>query len=785
MTPEEMPDAAPRPEEDRPGTTPSADPAAASSPGPSEPERQIERSKSDRIRVSAEDLGRPVPASGRWRFAGFKARQPAETAPPSSEAPPPPAGTPASGDAPPQAEADAFHTTDTAIFRLTAAEVERLRKLSGQSEPVQRPTRGKIRKLALDVQELRGPATDEPVEPAEPGPDARPSVDDLAKKALAQLGVKQPSARSLPPQPNQAEELVVSSVRFDEPPAESSVEPVPVAEARAPTGNFFELVRELPQPGRPTRACATLEIKKTRLRYLELQPSGGVTLVTRFEEVKLVPAAGMRFADHVPNVGRALGELRERLGPRTPPCTVLLEQEYATPSVITLPPGDELQLDAAVEREVQTVSPLPAAENLIDRKVLADLRIGGRLRTAAMVVYSARTHVGLVLDLLKAHRFPVGRITSPQVSFLETLVPAASQRDRDSADAFLFVNDSIVTIGMAARGVLLMTRNFKLRAYDEMDEFLALLYQLSIQLKRTAIYFQRTCRGGEVGKIHYLSATPIPAPFTLESLSKSFQRPVEVLEPATILGIDAASIQAHNVPVDAISTLAAPALAGAPHARGVIDLLPREHKLRPIKRLAWAVSAGLAVVAMALLAAVDLNASRAVAPLRQERAHKEQVREGAEAVLRSFAPMEELHARVEQGRTALATLHGSPPDARALLLDLAARKPKDLYVAKLRLRAPAPQSARLDVVGAPPPAPTWSLEIVAVAVADRYNVDEVISDFMRELAKSDKLVEPRKMESTGAEVERGMKDDILRERKRFEFPVMITASVRQPKEREP
>lgn len=650
---------------------------------------------------------------------------------------------------------DAFHMTDTRIFRMTAAELDRIRGARGEA-PLPRTPTAKLRKLRSDVQPLHG---------ADREGESPLPADELAQQVLDQLARPSTTAPSAPP------ELHLASINFEEeaPPAtllelspDLAAEEAPAHAAAglpesapfgpdelprqtgAGTAKFFDLVDPPPgPPASPRRRCAALEVNRGRVRYLEFVPQGEGLAVARFEQVEISRAHGMRFSDHVPNVSRALAELRERLGASIPPCTVLLEQDYVVPSVIVLPASSTPDaIRAAVERQVKTVSHLPAEENLVDSVVLGHVKVGDDVQKPVLVAFTARSHVKLLLDVLSEARFPVARVTSSHVAFLESLVVGASNAHEDSAEAFIYVDDPVVTIALAARGRVLLTRNFRLRQYDDIDEFLALVYQLSLQLKRTGLYFQRTCGGGHISRIHYLSAVEHRVPFSLDALSKSFQRPADQIEVVDLFRIDPASVGACSVPPSVLAAMTAAAVAAPPRARDVINLLPEGVKLRTVRVLAWLAVAALLVALGAIAYALDRRAVEALEPsLAMLRAQEAEI-DRARPLAAELPRIEAMRARVERESEVLRGIMGLQPDLRQVLLDLARVKPPEVYVESLSVsRTRSSGGSGFGVRSlfgiatiAETPSERWSLDLSAVAVAEGARAERAAGELVQRLA---------------------------------------------------
>jgi hypothetical protein len=487
---------------------------------------------------------------------------------------------------------------------------------------------------------------------------------------------------------------------------------------------FFERFGGLPGMRPATRAGAALEIGRGRIRYFELQPAGDRLVAMRFESVMIQRVEG-DLATRERSIVAGLAKLHQRLEGRIAPCAVLLQGTKTTARVVALQQATR-HIARLSSSQILGATEASMAEQVTDHRTIAKVRAGSSILKTVLVTSAERAEVESVTRILASAHIPVARMSTGEISFLQTIVPAAARTDQDFAEAFVSVDSSGVTVCFAARGVAILSQTFPLPEEYSADS-LELTREVAAAVNKAAKEFEFTCRGGEIRLFHYLCSLPGDEDPTLASkrLSSRLGRPVELVQPDLLLKIDPDSTATLGVPVDALAMLAAPAVEAATVLEGV-DLVGGAR----LRNARTAVAAGNAAAALLVAAVLSGWGSRpgpgaqaAIERLRTAHAKLETrasiADERAELLLRRDA-----QAALERDRAIAARFAEAPaPELEATLALLARVKPDDLYVQSVRL-------ARDDA------SKGWALELEAVAGPGKGDAAAAVAAFTRELRGS-------------------------------------------------
>lgn len=482
----------------------------------------------------------------------------------------------------------------------------------------------------------------------------------------------------------------------------------------AGSGVHFEPVGTIEPPRPSVRLGAALEIGRTHVRYLEIQPyESGRQVATRYETIALAEPTGPDVDERLPRITAALAALRQRLGDKMAPCTVLHEQGAIGTRVLTMPVGTRA-IDGAVK------AALTSNEQLVsDKRVMGKVRVGTDSIKSVLVSYAPAAEVARIEEALRLTGTPASRITSSQVAFLETVVTQSARFDEDAAEAFVFIERTSVTVALAARAVLLLARVIRLEQETGTPEWVSEILEI---LKRESNDLERACGGGELARIRYCVALPAEIEFPTKEIVVSFGRPAEVIDIELLFRIDLDSVKQLGIPADAISILAPAAYEGTLDRGGSLDL--GAGKPNPtVLAAAWALVAALLLLVVGAAVAWE-PAHDKLEALRDERATLDAAVLRDERVSSEHAAALELRtarANVDKERAAVDAFAARAVEPAALLRELAPLRPSGVFY------------ERFHAVRTDPKRLTWDLEVAAVGVGDKERGPALVGELVLRL----------------------------------------------------
>ena len=322
--------------------------------------------------------------------------------------------------------------------------------------------------------------------------------------------------------------------------------------------------------------------------------------------------------DFEPEAISALGQIRDGITAKKLPAVVLgLPVSDLATQVSGFPPMPKESYAGVIEREVSQAAMGDMGDTVWDYRSLGTIEARGEERHSFLINTCSDATRKKYLRVLDAHKFTCRKLTSHLTALLEVFLNSPHGRQPGSI-ALVLLEHSGVTLSITNSGHLAFIRTVQIKTDDEMDQVLAILYQLSLQIKKSLLYYKRQFRGESVKHIYFMSLLA-DNPFSLDSLSDTFGIPVETLDPVDFFSIDRESFDATGQPAETIAPLLALALSHGIKRDRQLTLLPIPQVLRPIKRWGLAGIAAAAAIMMFSLVVMFFGVDSKASPLEYTR----------------------------------------------------------------------------------------------------------------------------------------------------------------------